>query len=176
MPVRWVPRLVLGGLLVTGTACGGTAGPTDGGGTSDPTDDTRTSSTVQDPPAPRGQPLIEGLPAITALGPPEGGAGEAPLFSWGPVPGASRYSLAVLGPEGPLWAWQGEETEVYLGGLPFERPPGWAGPVIVAGSCWSVVALDAAGHVVAASEFLPVSPADAPGHECVPGEGFEPGG
>ena len=176
-PARLVRRLVLGGLLVTATACGGgTSGPTDGGGTSDPTDDTRTSSTLQDRPAPRGQPLIEGLPSITALGPPERDAGDAPLFSWDPVPGTARYSLAVLGPDGPLWAWQGEETEVYLGGLPFERPPGWAGPVIVAGSCWSVVAHDAAGHVVAVSEFLPVSPGESPGHTCVPGGGPDSSG
>jgi hypothetical protein len=159
-----VNRPILAGLLVIATACGG--------GTAAPSDDATTAAS-QDSAAPRGQALIEGLPAITVLGPSESGAGEAPLFRWDPVAGAARYSLAVLGPEGPLWAWQGEATEVFLGGLPFERPPGWAGPVIVPGTCWSVVGLDAAGHVVAVSEFLPVAPDEASGHSCVPGEGVE---
>ena len=94
---------------------------------------------------PSGLPLVEGIPVVTVLGPPESDAGEVPLFSWEPVAGASRYTVAVLGPDAPFWAWQGEETEIYLGGLPFERPPGWAGPVILPGSCWSVTALGADG-------------------------------
>lgn len=124
---------------------------------------------------PSGMPLVEGLPVIEATGPPEAGAGEVPLFSWEPVPGAARYGLAVLGPDGPLWSWIGEETEIYLGGLPFERPPGWSGPVIEAGTCWSVIAQDAEGRVIAVSEFLPVSPGDATGHVCVPGASAQHG-
>ncbi len=125
--------------------------------------------------APSGPPLVEGIPSVDVLGPPESGAGEVPLFRWEPVAGASRYLVAVLGPDGPLWGWQGEETEIYLGGLPFERPPGIAGPVIVTGTCWSVMARDAEGHVMAVSEFLPVSPAESVGHSCVPGTGAEIG-
>jgi hypothetical protein len=120
---------------------------------------------------PSGLPLVEGIPVVTVLGPPESDAGEVPLFSWEPVAGASRYTVAVLGPDAPFWAWQGEETEIYLGGLPFERPPGWAGPVILPGSCWSVMARGADGHIIAVSEFLPVSPAEPAGHSCVPGQG-----
>lgn len=123
--------------------------------------------------APSGQPLVEGLPQLEVLGPPEARAGEVPLFTWERVEEAATYHLVVLGPDGPLWAWEGEETEVLLGALPFERPPGMGGPVIVAGTCWSVVALDADGHVVAASAFLPVSPAESVGHICVPGSGGE---
>ena len=125
--------------------------------------------------APSGLPLVEGLAAINVLGPPESGAGEVPLFRWEPVAGASRYDVGVLGPDGPLWAWQGEVTEIYLGGLPLERPPGLAGPVIEAGSCWSVIARGADGHVIAVSEFLPVSPAESVGHACVPGSGADTG-
>jgi len=121
--------------------------------------------------APFGQPLLKGLPQVEVLGPPESGAGEVPVFSWESVEGAATYDLVVLGPDGPLWAWQGKETEVALGALPFERPPGMGGPVIAAGSCWSVIALNADGHVVAASDFLPVSPAESIGHICVPGSG-----
>lgn len=75
----------------------------------------------------------------------------------------------MLGPDGPIWAWRGEETEVRLGALPFDRPTGMGGPVVVPGSCWSVIALDDDGHVAASSDFLPVSPADSVGHTCVPG-------
>ena len=126
--------------------------------------------------APAGAPLIEGLPMVVVLGPPESDAGDVPLFRWEAVAGAAIYDVAVIGPDGPLWAWQGAETEVYLGGLPFERPPGWAGPVIAPGSCWSVVARDADGHVFAVSEFLPISPGGSPGHTCVPGTGIEASG
>jgi hypothetical protein len=162
-PARLIQLLAAALLVVLGTACGGDTPASPSG------EDTTTVPPVEA--VPRGQALIEGLPVITILGPLESDAGEAPLFRWSPVDGAARYSLAVLGPDGPLWAWQGEETDVYLGGLPFERPPGWAGPVIVPGTCWSVVALDTDGHVVAVSELLPVSPAESPGHVCIPGGG-----
>lgn len=123
---------------------------------------------------PSGPPLVEGLTRVNVLGPPEGGAGEVPQFRWEPVEGAATYDLVVLGPDGPLWAWSGEETEIRLGALPVERPQGMGGPVIVAGSCWSLVALGADGHAVAVSEFLPVSPAEPDGHVCVPGSGAAP--
>jgi hypothetical protein len=154
-------------VLIAASACA-----PEGTNTSQPAGSTGTTGT--EGPAPTGVPLVEGLPAIEVLGPPETDAGQAPLFRWKPVEGAASYHLAVLGPDGPLWAWQGTETEVYLGALPFERPAGWAGPVIVTDTCWSVVAHDADGHVTAASPFLPVSPTDSPGKECVPGEGEEP--
>jgi len=167
---------ILGALLVTAAGCGSgdeAGGPgvesSSGGG------DVVPSSTEGDDVAPSGLPLVEGLPVIEVLGPPENGAGEAPLFSWEPVTDASRYTVAVIGPDGPLWAWQGEETEIYLGGLPFERPPGWSGPVIAAGSCWSVIARGDDGHVMAVSAFLPISPDASAGHTCVPGSGPDPG-
>jgi len=101
---------------------------------------------------------VAGIKKITVLGPPERNAGQTPMFSWKPAPGASTYQVVVLAPDGPLWAWQGEETKVRLGGLPTKPPAGTSGPVLVAGSCWSVTALDEAGHVVAASSLRPASP------------------
>jgi hypothetical protein len=117
---------------------------------------------------PSGRPLVTGLPRIEVLGPPDRGAGDVPLFSWKPVDRAVTYDLVVLGPDGPLWAWRGTQTEVRLGGLPVERPPGMGGPVVVAGTCWSVIALDASGHTIAASDFLSVSPGDSAGGACGP--------
>ena len=155
----------LGVLLVTATGCSSTDGGSDVGSS--------IAGGVDGPPS--GLPLVEGLPVVAVLGPPASEAGEAPLFRWEPVAGAARYALAVVGPDGPLWSWQGEETEVYLGGLPFERPPGWVGPVIVPGSCWGVAARGADGHVMSVSAFLPISPAESIGHTCVPGVGSDAG-
>jgi hypothetical protein len=123
------------------------------------------------PAALSGTRLVEGMDRVDVVGPPHEGAGDVPLFAWTPFAGAAQYDLVVLGPEGPIWAWRGAETEVWLGGLPFERPPGVWGPVIVDGSCWSVVALDDAGHAIAVSDFLAVSPGEAAGHQCIPGSG-----
>lgn len=120
---------------------------------------------------PSGRPLVPGLPRLEVLGPPASGAGDVPLFSWSPVEGAATYELVVLGPDGPIWAWIGEQTDVRLGGLDIERPPGLGGPVIAVGTCWSVVAYDATDRAVAVSDFLAVAAGDSGGHECVPGVG-----
>lgn len=89
-------------------------------------------------------------------------------------------------PRGTTWRYWGptahrghgeeEETEIYLGGLPFERPPGWRGPALTAGSYRSVTARDTDGRVMTASEFLPVSPGESAGYSCVPGTGAVTGG
>lgn len=120
---------------------------------------------------PSGEILVEGLPIIEVLSPPESEAGEVPMFSWSPVDGTSTYDVVVLSPDAPIWAWRGEQTEVWLGGLPFERPEGMAGAVLGPGSCWSVLALDAEGQMIAASAFLPVSPGESSDHACEPGRG-----
>ncbi len=112
-------------------------------------------------PTAAGSPLVapDLAPTFELLGPPTDGAGEVPSFSWETVPGAATYRLVVLdGDRGPIWAWEGAETSVNLGGLPDERPAGEPGPVIGPGSSWSVTALDAKGHVVAVSASRPVSP------------------
>lgn len=149
--------LVLGLLAASLAACtggdgGGGAGD-EGGGAPDPGEGAT--------PTAAGSPLAApGLEtAVELTSPPTEGAGEVPAFGWTAVAGASAYRLVVLGSDGgPIWAWEGTETTVNLGGLPGDRPVGEAGPVIEAGSSWTVVALDAEGHVVAASPVRPVSP------------------
>lgn len=106
-----------------------------------------------------GTPIDAGLPALTLIAPETTGAGEVPGFEWEGVDGAVRYRLVVLDGNGePLWSWNGAETKVNLGGLPGERPEGVSGPVITAGSTWSVVAFDADGTALAVSNLRPVSP------------------
>lgn len=179
-------------LLLLAAGCSG--GGTDSGPTDDVVDEVADSTSVESstasagndadnsteapsgdessddaPAAPVGLPLIDDLPVIDVLGPPESGAGDVPLFEWSAVDGAADYRLAVVGPAGPQWAWVGDTTEIYFGGLSIERPPGLPGLELADDSCWSVVARDAHGGAIAVSQFLPVSPGEATGHECVPG-------
>lgn len=106
-----------------------------------------------------GEAIDAGLPGIELVAPAETGAGEVPTFEWEAVDGAARYRLVVLDGSGAmLWAWNGAETKVNLGGVSDDRPEGAAGPVIDAGSTWSVVAFDADGNPLAASSLRPVSP------------------
>ncbi len=115
-----------------------------------------TTTTTTAPPA---------VGAVVLLAPPTTDAGSVPRFEWEAYPDAASYRLAVIAPSGlPIWAWEGEETAVFLGGLPVERPPGMRGPVIEPGSVWSVAALDAEGAVLAVSAERLVSPGsgDAP--------------
>ena len=181
MPPRLVQYAALGALVVlAAAACGGdtTTQDTEQSQSTapeqdDPEQDDPEQSTPESTEPPTGLPLLEGLAPLAVNGPPVGGAGEVPLFSWELVDGAAVYNLVVLGPDGPIWGWRGVETEIRLGGLPFDRPAGMRGPVIGTDTCWSVIALDTGGHVMAASEFLAVSPGESDGHICVPGSGAE---
>ena len=95
---------------------------------------------------------------VVLVAPPEESAGEVPTFSWEPVEGATRYRLGVLDATGRLvWAWEGPETTVALGGVE-GRAPEEGGPVIGPGSTWSVIAYDNRGLTVAVSEIRSVSP------------------
>jgi hypothetical protein len=99
-----------------------------------------------------------GLEILELVGPAEERAGKIPVFEWEPVQGAAAYRLVVRNAAGgPIWAWQGTDTSVTLGGID-DRPPGAGGPVITDGSRWSVAALDADDHVTAISEERAVSP------------------
>jgi hypothetical protein len=153
--VRLRPVLAFVLLVSLPAACTGDSG-TEGGG-----DAGAASGSGGAVPTAVGSPLVEPDVAATLelLAPPTEGAGEVPTFSWAAVSGASTYRLVVLdGDRGPIWAWEGAETSVNLGGLPNERPAGEPGPVIGPGSSWSVTALDDEGHVVAVSPSRPVSP------------------
>jgi hypothetical protein len=100
--------------------------------------------------------VIEGDILLTA--PPVEGAGDIPTFAWESVQGATAYRLGVLDADGELvWAWEGPETSVVLGGVP-GRQPAEGGPVITPGSSWSVIAFDGRGLIVAISEVRSVSP------------------
>jgi hypothetical protein len=46
-----------------------------------------------------------------------------------------------------------------------------AGLSLTEGACWSVIARDGSGRVIAASEYLPVNPGASDDHTCVPGTG-----
>ena len=99
------------------------------------------------------------FPLVTLLGPAQTNAGVGPTFEWTPVDGATSYRLSVVGPDGPIWVWEGTETTVALALRPDPRPASAPALEIVAGSSWSVAALDAAGDLIAISGNRPVSPA-----------------
>ncbi len=106
-----------------------------------------------------GNPIDAGLPKVNLIAPATTGAGEVPTFEWEPVDAAGRYRLVVLDGSGAmLWAWNGPETRVNLGGYPEKRPEDVSGPVITSGSTWSVTAFDQSGKPLAVSDLRPVSP------------------
>ena len=84
---------------------------------------------------------------------------ESGVFSWVAVDGAASYALAVVTTEDePLWAWQGAETEVILGGWSTPPPAEAFGPLLLGDANWFVVAFDAAGQPIANSVIRPVAP------------------
>ena len=86
--------------------------------------------------------------ATIELSPTE--AGEQPMLAWTPVDGAVSYRLAALTSDGsPYWAWLGEATEVRFGGAP---EPGGFTAIVFEPMTWRVVAVDAEGRPIAASE------------------------
>jgi len=99
------------------------------------------------------------FPSVTLLGPAQTNAGVGPTFEWAPVEQAASYRLSVLGPDGPIWVWEGSETSVPLALRPDPRPASAPALEIVAGSSWSVAALGATGDLIAISGNRPVSPA-----------------
>lgn len=103
---------------------------------------------------------ITGEAGLTALGPLEAEVGSVPRFEWSAIDGAATYRLAVLGPSGPIWAWEGEETAVNLGGLTGDRPEAMPGPVVEAGTSWSVAALDTSGRIIDLVGPIEISPGD----------------
>lgn len=123
---------------------------------------TSTTTTVPD------EPLLAALDLVVVRAPLGADAGPTPEFAWEPVDGAGDYRLVVLGPAGPIWAWQGTDTSVWLGGTSVEPPPGSTRLAIVEETCWSVVARADDGAIVAASSVRPVTPTGQPTHSCDP--------
>jgi hypothetical protein len=96
-----------------------------------------------------------GLPTIAIMSTPVGG-GERPDLAWQPVDGAADYQVTVLDPDGGFyWGWRGATSEVPFGGRP-RLLPGAAGPRVVTGMTWTVVALDANGRPLAAGGPAPL--------------------
>lgn len=142
---RLVP-LALAGLVALVACTGGGGGDGNGGTAGDGENGTE----------PVGGGAVQAAVELTA--PPEEGAGEVPTFEWEPVESAAAYRMVVLDAEGrAVWAWEGPDTSVALGGVP-DRPEGAEGPVLTPGSTWSVAALDAEGHVLAVSPARSASP------------------
>jgi hypothetical protein len=114
-------------------------------------------------------PFLADLALVELLDPPVSGAGPAPVFRWRPVDGAATYRLAVLGPEGPRWGWEGPDPSIRYGAVEEAQ----RGPVIVPGSWWSVAAIDPIGDVLAVSDLRPVSPTGerGPAPVWLPGSG-----
>jgi hypothetical protein len=104
-------------------------------------------------------PTPAGVAEVRLVGPAEHGAGTAPTFQWTAVPGAVRYQLFVRDAQGgPIWAWEGTDTSVRLGGLSIDLPAGAPGPRLTPGATWLVLALGADGKVRAISEVRSANP------------------
>ncbi len=101
-----------------------------------------------------------GEAGLSLVGPYQAEVGTVPRFEWSEVDGAATYRLVVLGQRGPIWAWEGEETSVNLGGLSGDRPELMPGPVVEAGTSWSVVALGPAGEILDLVGPIEIAPAD----------------
>lgn len=87
------------------------------------------------------------------------GAGAKPLFKWQAVSGAARYELIVYDESSaPYWAWDGTQTQIYLGGTASQPPADSAGPSLGAGYSWTVVAFDDNDKVIASSAMQSISP------------------
>lgn len=87
------------------------------------------------------------------------GAGAKPLFKWQTVPEAARYELIVYDQAGaPYWAWDGTQTQIYLGGTESQPSADSAGPSLDAGYSWTVVAFDGNDKVIASSATRSISP------------------
>ena len=87
------------------------------------------------------------------------GGGIKPLFSWELVDGAESYSMVLFGPEGdPYWAWQSNDTKIYLGGLTEKPDLGSIGPILYGCMCWITKAYSAEGIPIPAGGFRSISP------------------
>jgi len=144
-------------LLLSILACG-TSSPA-GGDESQPEAPTNVP-TAEPTEIPQGEPFVsvpgfESIELLTDIT----GVGEKPLFKWDAVTDAGRYQLIVFDEAGePYWAWEGTKTQIYMGGTDEQPPADSSGPSIEAGYTWTVVAYNAEGKVIAASEVRSISP------------------
>lgn len=117
----------------------------DGG--SEETDDDGSEQDPQDDPPP---------PAFDTLVTEPTEPGPRPLLAWASVDGATIYDLIVLDAAGsPYWAWSGEDTSVYLGGV---ENPDAVGAWVFEPLTWIVTARDGEGQPLAMSESAELVP------------------
>jgi hypothetical protein len=85
--------------------------------------------------------------------------GVKPLLAWEAVSNANRYQLIVYDETGePYWAWEGPQTQIYMGGTDTQPPDDSSGPSVDRGYTWAVVAYSSDDRIIAASEVRPISP------------------
>lgn len=158
-------------VVALATSC--SSGPGDGGTDMTTTETespvTTEAAVVEDLARPE---TLAGLTEVTLLGPEPTDVGAVPRFSWDPVDGAAMYRLSVLGTAGPIWAWQGSDTTVWLGAVESEPSPGAGGVRLVEPGYWSVAAIDTTGAVLALSGLRTISP-DSSTPSWVPGKTVE---
>lgn len=98
------------------------------------------------------------VPEIELLTPTEG-VGVKPKFEWKAVDGATSYSLMLFDADGKTyWAWMGKSSYIYLGSSLTAPPEDSAGPILQPDMRWAVAAYDAQNHLLATSQFRPISP------------------
>ena len=87
------------------------------------------------------------------------GVGQKPNFEWSAVDGAASYTLFLNFSDGqPYWTWIGEANSIYLGGYDSPPPADAAGPILLDGMSWAIIAFNAEGNVIASSILQPISP------------------
>lgn len=155
-----MPRLVAFAAVLTLTIAGcGDGDTTDSGGTTLPGAPTTATTSAE----PATTTTIASEPFLPGLGlkpiaqtTPTSGGGPRPLLSWEALEGAASYTVVVFDADGsPWWSWQGEATEVHLGGFQTDAEIG--GPTAGAGVTWVVYAYDADGLTVGVSPLRALS-------------------
>lgn len=162
-------RILLLAVMVLSVACSG--GDSAADTTPEPTDSTEatpggeeSASTQTTNPAGTSTtttivvaPLDFDIPAIE-VATSTSGEGPRPELAWEPIPDTVFYLVTVYTPSGdPYWAWQGERTAVHVGGEP-QLEPDAAGPSVVDGMTWEVVAVGPSDELLADSGRMEISP------------------
>jgi hypothetical protein len=94
-----------------------------------------------------------------ALLTPENGNGSHPLFEWEAAEGADLYMLFLFDQDhGAYWAWEGNNTQIYLGGFDSEPPENVDGPILLEPMTWVVIAATEDGEFVGSSQEMLVAP------------------
>ena len=101
---------------------------------------------------------LEAIITITVTTPASGN-GQHPLLSWNPVDGAADYSLTLTPSDGSAyWAWRGAGPQIWLGGSAEEPPADVSGPSLAEPMILRILAFDADGDIVAASQPVEIAP------------------